>query len=54
MCCVGSQGRLAGYPVWHDSNVVSLFLEDDVAPPKACPSIVNAKAMGEGGLGVNK
>ena len=49
MSCGAVQGRLAGYPVWHNSNLVAPFLEDEVAPPKACPSIVNAKAMGGGG-----
>ena len=49
MSCGPVQGRLARYPMWHNSNLVAPFLEDEVAPPKACPSIVNAKAMGEEG-----
>lgn len=36
-------GILGGYPAWHDQNV-SPFLGDE--PPKATPSIVNAKELG--------
>jgi hydroxypyruvate reductase 1 len=36
-------GILKGYPVWQDPDILP-FLEDD--PPKAAPSIVNAKELG--------
>jgi hydroxypyruvate reductase 1 len=36
-------GVLMGYPVWQGPDV-SPFLESD--PPKAVPSIVNAKELG--------
>ncbi len=36
-------GILRGYPVWSDSNNVLPFLEKN--PPKAAPSIVNAKEL---------
>jgi len=36
-------GILMGYPAWQDQDI-SLFLGDD--PPKAAPSIVNAKEVG--------
>jgi hydroxypyruvate reductase 1 len=36
-------GILMGYPVWKKSDI-SVFLETD--PPKAAPSIVNAKELG--------
>ena len=36
-------GILMGYPVWGEENV-SAFLEEQ--PPKAAPSIVNAKEVG--------
>ncbi len=37
-------GILNGYPVWPDPNNVLPFLSDN--PPKATPSIVNAKELG--------
>ena len=36
-------GILRGYPVWSDPNSVLPFLEKN--PPKAAPSIVNAKEL---------
>ena len=37
-------GIISGYPVWSDPNHILSFLEDN--PPKAAPSIVNAKELG--------
>ncbi len=37
-------GILNGYPVWQDQNNILPFLGDN--PPKAAPSIVNAKELG--------
>jgi hydroxypyruvate reductase 1 len=37
-------GILNGYPIWPDPNNILPFLEDN--PPKAAPSIVNAKELG--------
>ena len=37
-------GILNGYPVWPDPNNILPFLGDN--PPKAAPSIVNAKELG--------
>jgi hydroxypyruvate reductase 1 len=36
-------GILMGYPAWQEKDI-SLFLTDN--PPKAAPSIVNAKEVG--------
>eukprot|EP00850_Spirogloea_muscicola_P019457 SM000191S05206 [mRNA] locus=s191:16987:20724:+ [translate_table: standard] len=41
-----SQGKIAGYPIWQDANNVLPFLDESKPTPKACPSIVNAKALG--------
>ena len=41
------QGQIKGYPVWADPNNVEPFLNENVPPPAACPSIVNAKALGK-------
>ncbi|CAI5480484.1 unnamed protein product [Closterium sp. Yama58-4] len=38
--------QLQGYPVWHNPNDVLPFLDPTYPPPKACPSIVNAKQLG--------
>ncbi|KAJ7548175.1 hypothetical protein O6H91_07G001100 [Diphasiastrum complanatum] len=38
--------KIKGYPVWHDSNNVEPFLDENSTPPLACPSIVNSKALG--------
>ncbi|CAI5531297.1 unnamed protein product [Closterium sp. Naga37s-1] len=38
--------QLQGYPVWHNPNDVLPFLDPTHPPPKACPSIVNAKQLG--------
>eukprot|EP00897_Mesotaenium_endlicherianum_P007951 jgi/Mesen1/7184/ME000037S06543 len=40
-------GKIKGYPMWHNPNDVAPFLDDASAPPAACPSIVNGKALGE-------
>ncbi|KAA3465535.1 glycerate dehydrogenase [Gossypium australe] len=40
------QGKIKGYPIWGDPNRVEPFLNESVPPPAACPSIVNAKALG--------
>ena len=40
------QGKIKGYPIWSDPNRVVPFLNENVPPPAACPSIVNAKALG--------
>jgi len=40
------QGKIKGYPVWFDANRVEPFLNENAQPPAACPSIVNAKALG--------
>lgn len=37
-------GMISGYPVWPDPNNILPFLADN--PPKAAPSIVNAKELG--------
>ncbi|KAF5947021.1 hypothetical protein HYC85_017249 [Camellia sinensis] len=39
-------GKIKGYPIWSDPNRVAPFLDENSAPPAACPSIVNAKALG--------
>ncbi|WVY96614.1 hypothetical protein V8G54_028765 [Vigna mungo] len=39
-------GKIKGYPVWFDANRVEPFLNENAQPPAACPSIVNAKALG--------
>uniref|UniRef100_A0A2N9ISL1 glycerate dehydrogenase n=1 Tax=Fagus sylvatica TaxID=28930 RepID=A0A2N9ISL1_FAGSY len=39
-------GKIKGYPIWSDSNRVEPFLNENVPPPAASPSIVNAKALG--------
>ncbi|XP_027367932.1 glycerate dehydrogenase HPR, peroxisomal isoform X2 [Abrus precatorius] len=39
-------GKIKGYPVWFDANKVEPFLSEKARPPAACPSIVNAKALG--------
>uniref|UniRef100_A0A9I9D5G8 Glycerate dehydrogenase n=1 Tax=Cucumis melo TaxID=3656 RepID=A0A9I9D5G8_CUCME len=39
-------GKIKGYPVWSDPNRVEPFLDENVSPPAASPSIVNAKALG--------
>nr|KYP69180.1 Glycerate dehydrogenase [Cajanus cajan] len=39
-------GKIKGYPVWFDANRVEPFLNENARPPAACPSIVNAKALG--------
>ncbi|KAG6554432.1 hypothetical protein Mapa_004349 [Marchantia paleacea] len=39
-------GKLQGFPAWHNSNMVLPFLDEKSPPPKACPSIVNAKVLG--------
>jgi hydroxypyruvate reductase 1 len=36
-------GVVSGYPAWQDQNDILPFLEDN--PPKAAPSIVNAKEL---------
>jgi hypothetical protein len=40
------QGKLKGYPVWSNPNNIAPFLDEHSQPPAACPSIVNAKALG--------
>lgn len=40
------QGKIKGYPIWFDANRVEPFLNENASPPAACPSIVNAKALG--------
>jgi hypothetical protein len=40
------QGKLKGYPVWSSPNNIAPFLDEHSQPPAACPSIVNAKALG--------
>lgn len=40
------QGKIKGYPVWGNPNLVEPFLKEDATPPAACPSIVNAKQLG--------
>ncbi|KAG4997158.1 hypothetical protein JHK85_028597 [Glycine max] len=42
-----SNGKIKGYPVWFDANRVEAFLKENARPPATCPSIVNAKALGE-------
>uniref|UniRef100_A0A0E0FZS7 Glycerate dehydrogenase n=1 Tax=Oryza nivara TaxID=4536 RepID=A0A0E0FZS7_ORYNI len=39
-------GKIKGYPVWGNPNLVEPFLKEDATPPAACPSIVNAKQLG--------
>ncbi|GMP64312.1 hypothetical protein CsSME_00025654 [Camellia sinensis var. sinensis] len=39
-------GKIKGYPIWSDPNRVAPFLDENSPPPAACPSIVNAKALG--------
>ncbi|KAL9252117.1 Glycerate dehydrogenase-like protein [Drosera capensis] len=39
-------GKIKGHPVWSDPNRVEPFLSENVPPPSASPSIVNAKALG--------
>ncbi|CAM6124342.1 unnamed protein product [Calypogeia fissa] len=39
-------GKIQGYPVWHNGNMVLPFLDENVPPPRAAPSIVNGKALG--------
>ncbi|XP_057864899.1 glycerate dehydrogenase isoform X1 [Cryptomeria japonica] len=39
-------GKIKGYPLWPDANRVESFLDENSAPPAACPSIVNGKALG--------
>ncbi|KAL5138249.1 Glycerate dehydrogenase [Glycine soja] len=39
-------GKIKGYPVWFDANRVESFLKENARPPATCPSIVNAKALG--------
>ncbi len=40
------QGKVKGYPVWSNPNNIAPFLDEHSQPPAACPSIVNAKALG--------
>lgn len=39
-------GKIKGYPVWADPNLVEPFLDENSPPPAVCPSIVNAKQLG--------
>lgn len=39
-------GIISKLPVWHNANNILPFLDENHPPPKACPSIVNAKALG--------
>ncbi|KAJ0077712.1 hypothetical protein Patl1_35443 [Pistacia atlantica] len=39
-------GKIKGYPLWGDPNLVEPFLNENAPPPAACPSIVNSKALG--------
>nr|XP_023882224.1 glycerate dehydrogenase isoform X1 [Quercus suber] len=39
-------GKIKGYPIWSDPNRVEPFLNENVRPPAASPSIVNAKVLG--------
>ncbi|KAG5624766.1 hypothetical protein H5410_009984 [Solanum commersonii] len=39
-------GKIKGYPIWSNPNSVEPFLNENTAPPAACPSIVNSKALG--------
>ncbi|XP_071692123.1 glycerate dehydrogenase [Rutidosis leptorrhynchoides] len=39
-------GKIKGYPIWSNPNVVDPFLDENSPPPEASPSIVNAKALG--------
>uniref|UniRef100_A0A0C9RV01 TSA: Wollemia nobilis Ref_Wollemi_Transcript_11823_696 transcribed RNA sequence n=1 Tax=Wollemia nobilis TaxID=56998 RepID=A0A0C9RV01_9CONI len=39
-------GKIKGYPTWSNPNAVDPFLDEKSPPPSACPSIVNAKALG--------
>ncbi|XP_010531533.1 PREDICTED: LOW QUALITY PROTEIN: glycerate dehydrogenase HPR, peroxisomal-like [Tarenaya hassleriana] len=39
-------GGIKGYPIWGDPNRADPFLNENDAPPPACPSIVNSKALG--------
>lgn len=39
-------GVILGHPVWHNPNDVTPFVTNNIVPPPASPSIVNAKAIG--------
>ncbi|KAF6163834.1 hypothetical protein GIB67_016174 [Kingdonia uniflora] len=39
-------GKIKGYPVWANPNNIDPFVNENSPPPAACPSIVNAKALG--------
>ncbi|KAM3375577.1 hypothetical protein P3S68_014291 [Capsicum galapagoense] len=39
-------GKIKGYPIWSNPNIVETFLDENSPPPIACPSIVNSKALG--------
>ncbi|KAF3616743.1 Glycerate dehydrogenase HPR, peroxisomal [Capsicum annuum] len=39
-------GKIKGYPIWSNPNIVEAFLDENSPPPIACPSIVNSKALG--------
>ncbi|BBH08614.1 hydroxypyruvate reductase [Prunus dulcis] len=41
-------GKIKGYPVWSDPNRIEPFLNENVPPPAASPSIVNSKSLGTG------
>ncbi|KAF3637408.1 Glycerate dehydrogenase HPR, peroxisomal [Capsicum annuum] len=41
-----SKGKIKGYPIWSNPNIVEAFLDENSPPPIACPSIVNSKALG--------
>lgn len=43
------QGVIQRQPVWHNANNVLPFLDASKPAPQACPSIVNAKALGTPG-----
>ncbi|PHU14620.1 Glycerate dehydrogenase HPR, peroxisomal [Capsicum chinense] len=40
-----SKGKIKGYPIWSNPNIVEAFLDENSPPPIACPSIVNSKAL---------
>ncbi|PWZ22970.1 Glycerate dehydrogenase [Zea mays] len=44
-------GKIKGYPVWGNPNQVEPFLQENLTPPPACPSIVNAKQIGWPAIG---
>lgn len=46
LCLHWMQGVLQRLPLWHNANNVLPFLESSKPAPPACPSIVNAKALG--------